>query len=559
MAGQKLSPRQKMIGMMYLVLTALLALNISKDVLKAFSKINGSLYKTNTNFSEKNNEVYAQFEQAALTNPKKSGPFKEKAFLVKSNADQLNLDLQRLKYDMVAKADGKVSLLVDGQEVIIEKGVTFDQLSNKEKMASFSNIKRDKDRQTSWEIMGDDGGQNQGSTLQNNLEKFKELMISFTSENQSIVNSLNATFNFSNVEKNKAGGGKGLDTWNESNFKQMPLIAAVTILTKIQSDVRNAEADVINFLLQDIDATSLKFTGAEGLQIAPSNYIFTGDTFKADVFIAAKDSTQNPTIYVGDYELSEDGTYKMSGQYDTIPVKRGKGKYAIRTRTQGYKKWGGLIEMKTDDGVKLYPFNGEYLVAEKSVVISPTKMNVFYLLGDKIGNPVDISVPGVPKDKIFVSCNNGKIVKKGQSWEVFPRTRKNATISITAEINGKRKSMGSMEFRVKTVPDPVPTFTGLSKEKKIGKGVLGSGQVRMKAELKSFDFDYKFKITSFTMTYEGNAGVGVLTTRGSRLSADMISAVNGSRSGSKLYFSAITAKGDDGKPRRLSDLIVTLK
>jgi len=97
------------------------------------------------------------------------------------------------------------------------------------------------------------------------------------------------------------------------------------------------------------------------------------------------------------------------------------------------------------------------------------------------------------------------------------------------------------------------------KEKKIGKGVLGSGQVRMKAELKSFDFDYKFKITSFTMTYEGNAGVGVLTTRGSRLSADMISAVNGSRSGSKLYFSAITAKGDDGKPRRLSDLIVTLK
>ena len=138
MAGQKLSPRQKMIGMMYLVLTALLALNISKDVLKAFSKINGSLYKTNTNFSEKNNEVYAQFEQAALTNPKKSGPFKEKAFLVKSNADQLNLALQNLKYDMVAKADGKVSLLVDGQEVIIEKGVTFDQLSNKEKMASFS-------------------------------------------------------------------------------------------------------------------------------------------------------------------------------------------------------------------------------------------------------------------------------------------------------------------------------------------------------------------------------------------------------------------------------------
>ena len=557
MAGQKLSPRQRMIGMMYLVLTALLALNISKEVLDAFSKINVSLHKTSNNFSEKNDEIYAQFEQAALTNPKKAGEWKEKAFSVKNNANNLIKHLQELKYDMIMLGDGEVTIEENGNDDIVKsKEIEFNQLSNDEKFSNFK-VNRKKKRDKAWIVVGPKV-QNRGPELQKKLEDFRELLIKLSKNNPSIVASLNSTFNFSDISKTKRGKTK-TNTWLESNFKDMPLIAAVTILTKIQSDVRNAEADVINFLNAEIDATSLKFTGAEGLQIAPSNYIFTGDTFKADVFIAAKDSTQNPTIYVGDYELGEDGIYKMSGKYDTIPVNRGKGKYAVRTRTQGYKKWGGLIEMKTDDGVKLYPFNGEYLVAEKSVVISPTKMNVFYLLGDKIGNPVDISVPGVPKDKIFVSCNNGKIVKKGQSWEVFPRTRKNATISITAEINGKRKSMGSMEFRVKTVPDPVPTFTGLSKEKRIGKGVLGSGQVRMKAELKSFDFDYKFKITSFTMTYEGNAGVGVLTTRGSRLSADMISAVNGSRSGSKLYFSAITAKGDDGKPRRLSDLIVTLK
>ena len=83
MAGNKLSPRQKMIGMMYLVLIALLALNVSKTVLDAFSKINGSLYSTTINFDKKNNEVYAQFERAVATNSEKAGPYRDKAIKVK--------------------------------------------------------------------------------------------------------------------------------------------------------------------------------------------------------------------------------------------------------------------------------------------------------------------------------------------------------------------------------------------------------------------------------------------------------------------------------------------
>ena len=97
MAGNKLSPRQKMIGMMYLVLTALLALNVSKTVLDAFEKINGSLYTTSINFSNKNNEVYAQFEQAAETNPGKAGPWRDKAYAVKKSADAIVFDIQRLQ------------------------------------------------------------------------------------------------------------------------------------------------------------------------------------------------------------------------------------------------------------------------------------------------------------------------------------------------------------------------------------------------------------------------------------------------------------------------------
>ena len=338
----------------------------------------------------------------------------------------------------------------------------------------------------------------------------------------------------------------------------MPLIAAVTILSKIQADVRNAEADVINFLRQEIDASSLKFTSAEAIQIAPSNYIFLGDTFKADVFIAAKDSTQNPVIYVGDYELGEDGKYNMVGEFDTITVKSGKGKFAIKTRSEGYKKWGGLISMKTDAGVKMYPFNGEYQVAKQSVVVSPTKMNVLYILGDKVGNPVDISVPGVSQDKISASCNNGKIVKKGASWEVYPTKVGPAKISISAEIDGKRKNMGAMEFRVKRVPDPIASLPGLSKQGKIKKNQLTANSTKLIAEMKDFDFDLKFRVTGFTIaaTYKGN--FVEKKTRGAKLTDEMKELIKDLQRGSTVFITNISAKGPDGKPRQLGALPVKI-
>lgn len=554
MAGSKLSPRQKMIGMMYLVLTALLALNVSKTVLDAFEKINGSLYTTSINFSNKNNEVYAQFEQAAETNPGKAGPWRDKAYAVKSSADAIVFDIQRLKYEIVAAGDGKVSLSIDGKEVVKEKGITFEQLSNDEKFASFYEVVMKKDRNKSWEIMGTDGGKNEGTPMINDLISFKDLLLSYTPNNPSITTSLQSTFDFSDVTKKK---GEGEDTWLESNFKDMPLIAAVTILSKIQADVRNAEADVINFLKQEIDATSLKFTSAEAIQIAPSNYIFLGDTFKADVFIAAKDSTQNPVVYLGDYELGDDGQYQMIGDYDTIPVKGGKGKYAIRTRTEGYKKWGGLIAMKTDAGTKMYPFNGEYQVAKQSVVVSPTKMNVFYILGNENGNPVDISVPGVSKDKLSVYCDNGKILKKGGSWEVFPTKIGKAKVSVSAEIDGKRRNMGLMEFRVKRVPDPVPSLPGL-KNGKIKKNQLTANSTKLRAEMKDFDFDLKFRILGFTLggTYKGN--YVEKKTRGSKLTPEMKELIKDLPKGSQVFITNISAKGPDGKTRQLSPLPVKL-
>jgi gliding motility-associated protein GldM len=559
MAGNKLSPRQKMIGMMYLVLTAMLALNVSKEVLDAFQKINGGIVKTTQNFSNKNNEVYDAFLRAAETNEAKAGPWRDKAFSVKTQADELVVMMQRLKFDMVMKADGIVKL--DGEfadthtesepEYLEFSEVIFDDLSAVQKSKAIVEITQKENRDVAGESMVNLG---LGKELQANLENYRDHLISLVGD-PAIQTSIEGVFSF---QDRKEKYGTGMQSWVQQNFQDMPLVAAVTIISKVQADVRNAEADVIKFLQQEIDAGSLKFTSADAIQIAPSNYIFLGDSFKADVFIAAKDTTQNPMIYVGDYELDADGHYQMKGDdYLTIPVKEGKGKFAVKTRTEGHKKWGGLIAMKTDAGTKMYPFSGEYQVAKQSLVVSPTKMNVFYILGDKEGNPVDVSVPGVPKDKLYVSCNNGKILKKGGAWEVFPTKVGKAKVTVSAEINGKRRNMGAMEFRVKRVPDPVPSLPGL-KNGKIKKNLLTAGSTKLRAQMKDFDFDLKFNITGFSLagTYKGN--YVEKKARGARLTAEMKELVKDLPKGSTVILSNIIAKGPDGKTRNLGAMAIKL-
>lgn len=552
MAGNNLSPRQKMIGMMYLVLTAMLALNVSKEVLDAFQKINGGIVKTTQNFNSKNDEVYSEFVAAAETNAAKAGPWRDKAFSVKEKADKIVDDIQKLKFDMVMLADKKVTF--EGELPI--ENTTYDELTTQQKSKLMVDIVSKKDRERPGELMINKGN---GQILQKSLEDFRDSLLSLVNE-PSIQSSLSSTFIF---EDKKEKYGSGMLSWVQQNFMDMPLIAAVTILSKIQTDVRNAESDVIKYLQQEIDASSLKFTSADAIHIANSNYVFLGDSFKADVFLAAEDTTQSPTIFVGDYELGEDGQYRMVGDYDSVPVVSGKGKYSIRTSSEGYKKWGGLIFMKTDLGEKIYPFDGEYQVARPSLVVSPTKMNVFYILAsyplkeNALGNPIDVSVPGVPKDKINVSCDNGVVKKTASGWEVFPKKTGRAKISVSAEIDGKRKNMGSIEYRVMRTPKPEPKFLG-AKNQKIKKSQLLSNKAKLFAELENFVFAIKYNITGFSVDVTQRGERVTLYAKGNKVTQEMKSMFESLQVGSVIYFTNISCKGPDGAPKQLPSVKLTV-
>ena len=569
MAGGNLSPRQKMINMMYLVLTALLALNVSKEVLNSFFEVNKGITRTTINFNAKNGETYAAFDAAAELNPVKAGLFREQAYEVKGKADELVVFLQEMKYNLVLKADKKVYLGSDS-EILDAEGklkddkaieLSWDALSETQKKMSIGSLTNKDDRHASGDLFySAKRNKNIATDLKTNFLAYKDFIISLAVDNQSLVLSINETCDLSDK---KVGRKKQL--WEEYNFYDMPSVGALTLLSKMQSDVRNTEADIINMLRENIDAGSLKFTSAEGIQIPNSNFVLKGDTFRAQIFIAAKDTTQAPIIYVGEYDSLGGGKYEMVGDYETVKIVNGKGMFAKRAISEGVQKWGGLISMKTANGTKIYPFGGQYLVAAKTAVVSPTNMNILYL---EVDNPLKISVPGYTAGQISAVINNGKvsIVKKSLGeYSARPSKKGKAMVVLYANVEGKRTKMGQMEFRVKPVPPPKAVIMG-------AKNVNGTTVIDkmmmvnaggILAKLKDFDFKgVRYMITSYRLTgvYKGEQMKE--NTRGPQFSPKMVNIIKNIKSGNTITISNIQAKRVDYKNNNeipLDPLVIEIK
>ncbi len=562
MAGNhpsELSPRQRMINMMYLVLTALLALNVSKEVLDSFFEVNTGIVRTTNQFDTKNDETYLAFMQAVEQNPVKAGPWKDKAFQIKEKAGKLHANIQKLKYNLAFKVDNEVYLekKYNSEGDIIEENmveVPFDELSIQQKNLTIADLNNKEDRDASGELLVNSG---EGIILKQSIAEFRDLLLLLAKGNEVLEEAIKDALNTSDKQKKK---GEGKEAWESYYFNDMPSVAAFTLLSKMQSDIRNSEANVIDFLRQEIDAGSLKFTSAEAIQLPTSNFVLRGDSFKAEIFIAAKDTTQAPDIFVGEYNITESG-YEMVGDYETVSVKNGKGIFKVRTTSEGLKQWGGLITMKTDMGSKTYPFKGSYLVANKSVVVSPVNMNVFYL---EVDNPVKISVPGFAAADITASMTNGniKVTKKSAGeYTARPTKKGKATVTLFTTIEGKRTRMGSMEFRVKEVPPPTPKIGGKSEGVIEKQRMLAAGGIQ--AKLEDFDFKgvrYKVVAYSFTTVYKGDQVTE--TVNGQEFTTRINAIINNTKSGNSITVSNIMARRTDAKgtaTRSLPPLVLKIK
>lgn len=546
MAAGKLPPRQKMIGMMYLVLTALLALNVSKSILDAFVIINNGLEKTKTNFKEKNESDYSAFEKAYNENKNKVGPYYTKAQEVKKIADELVSYIDKIKAKLIAECEG-----IPENKVVGKDQSGRDTILN----IKWVNAKDNYDIPTHI-LIGDDpakpkSGELTASDLRKRMESFKEKLLSIIGNDpnaKALVTAINETYDFS--DKRDASGT--LHNWESYYFDHVPLAATVSILTKMQTDVRNSESDVVKFLLSSVDASSFKFNKLAPAVIANSNYILIGDSFRAEVFLAAFDTTQAPLIYVGtELDTSDPKDIKMKGSYDSLKITPdGKGILKIQGKSEGEFTYKGIINFKAPGGKILkYPWKTTFQVAKPSATISPTKMNVFYI---GVDNPVSISAPGVPADKIkaSISGGGGSIVKKGNEWIVRVKTPGKCTISVTADVGGVNKKMGEMEFRVKQIPNPVPYVGG-----KTGSDNITAAQLKATSgilvKMENFDFEVNVTVTSYLFSTVIAGTLVEEKVTGNTFNSKVKDLIDKVKRNQKVYFEKITVKMPDGTVREL--------
>jgi gliding motility-associated protein GldM len=532
MGHGKETPRQKMIGMMYLVLTCLLALNVSKDVLNAFFLVNGSLNETTKGFNEKTSILYDALFKAAAENKTKAGPWNEKATQVKIRTQRIIDSLQLCKDTIMAKADN-----LKGKNIDIVKP---DSISSKDN----NNVPA--------EIMVGSTGKGLGTTMKNSIAKYREFLLSVAGKDSGLIKSIEKTLETADP---KMGADGIKHTWEAEHFEHLPLIAVVTILTQLQAAVRNTESDVIAYLLSRVDAGSFKFNKLQSTVIPNSTYIMQGGEYKAQIFLAASDSTQVPEIYIGDYDSLGPNNLKMRGGAQKVELdpKTHVCTYTVKGSAIGEKKYKGVINIKSPTGSILsYSFKQSYQVAASSLVISPTKMNVFYI---GVENPVDISVPGVASNKLSASISQGSITQAPDgSYNVKVNNPGTCTINVSAKMDGGVKPMGSKEFRVKKVPNPIAKIAGKSGGP-IAAGLLMAVK-RVDAVMENFDFALTFNITGFNISTKSKDGFTIdKPATGAAITSEQRSLLEGVKRGQKLYFEDIKAVGPDKTVRELGTLM----
>lgn len=529
MAHEKLSPRQKMIGMMYLVLTAMLALNVSKEAVEAFKKVDNSLTLTIANYAAKNNIIYKEFDRAAAENPTKAGAFKKTAYEVKERADEIFNYIQGLKIEIIKVAERDENTpAVKGNEVFINEVQRIDE----------NNVPS--------QILIGAHENGKAFALKTMLVDFREFLIeTLEGKNPSSEEALRKSLN---TDDGKDPSGAP-ERWENLTFHNLPLVAVITVLSKMQVDVRNAETEVLNHLYTQIDASSYKFNKLEAVVIPDANYVTLGSNYTAKVFISAIDTTQKPKILVGNQEIPVDDS--------------GKGIYSVKPSTTGAKPWGGVIMMKSPSGEEIkYPFSSSYSVGMPNVVVSPTAMNVMYY---GIPNPIDVSVPGVSPDNITIRVINGtfsseKVKRAGGenfrgNWAVRPsKVGQNVQVIVSAkDASGKSTSYSPIEFRVKAIPKPEARFAG-----KNGGTISRNTAVAQQgvfALLPDFDFDLQYKITGFSILYTDKMGDFEEPSSSSSLTPRQKELLNRLTRGKYLTIKDIKATGPDNRTVDLSPML----
>ena len=483
---------------------AMLALNISTEVLNGFSIVEESLNRTTANSGKENKAIFDDFEEQMRKNPAKVRQWFEKATAVKNMSDSLYNYAQSLKRQIVMEADGE-----DGNPADIK---------NKDDLEAASQV-----------MLAP--GTGQGKKLYDAINSYRENILRFVSDplQKKIISSNLSTA----VPQNENTLGKN---WQEYMFEDMPAAAAVTLLSKLQSDIRYAEGEVLHTLVANIGLKDIRVNKLEAFVVPSSTKLFPGDRMTAKMVMAAVDTTQVPEVYVNGRKINGDT-------------------YSFNVGGVGAYNFSGYILMHDIAGnVLRRDFNQKYSVvapplAPTGATLSADLMNVLYA---GFENPISVSVSNTPQSSVSVSMSGGSIRSTGAGHYIAVPSAVGQ--DVTFNVSAKGKSVGSFTFHVRKLPDPtayIALGTDRFKGGGLQKGAL-MGSAGIKAAIDDGLLDIPFKVLSFETVFFDNMGNAVpLASSGASFSPRQKEQFRQLSRNKRFYITRVTVIGPDGITRKL--------
>lgn len=493
MAGGKLTPRQKMINLMYLVFIAMLALNMSKEVLSAFGLMNEKFESSNSSAELSNTQMLAGLDAKAS---EAGGEFATAS----ATAHKVEAITKNF-YDYISKIKTDV---LKGTEVDPETGkLPYEAM---DKGDNIDNL---------W--FSPSGYSAKGKEVITTIEKYKSDMKLALGDNKklaSILTEVDSKFDLSKV-KNK--DGIAID-YLDYHFKGFPAVASLAKLSAWQNDVKKTETDVYNTLLGKAAVAAASYSNYEAIVVLDKSAYFQGEKVTGKVVLGRYDKNTTPTSFSGPGKI-------VNGQA-VIGMTAG---------NVGEQTINGQFTFMEDGKTIPLKFKGNYVVVPRpnSATISADKMNVVYR---GVVNPMTISFAGVSSDKVSASAP-GLSPAGGGKYRMSPGSGNEVVINVSATLNDGSKVSDKKTFRIKGIPGPTGTIRG---EVGLVKGPKSNLQIAtIGAKLEDFDFEVALDVVGFNFKIAGQPTVVV---SGNKLNAQCIAVLAKAGRGDLVTISEIKTK-----------------
>ncbi len=521
MASGKQTPRQKMINLMYLIFIAMLALNMSKEVLAAFGLMNEKFEASNEKLTANNADYFEGLETKASEDELKYGPLFKKAQEVKQLSNEFYGYLSNLKEEMLSdQEDPNNYVVMDKSDFLDQKFFQGDKLSP------------------------------EGEKFLSGLENYRDKMLQVIPENMDdIKGSVKTRFETGdeNGQVTRIRDGVKVD-WMNYNYEGYPMVASLTKISALQADIKATEQEVLKGLLEGNLTAAVSLKNFSTLLDTEKSVFYAGEQFKGGLVLGKTDKTSKPVKA----ELTLDGRKLTEGK--DYQLEAGGVKLLVNAGAAGDHELKGQLTYLQDGNEVPVDVNNIFSTINKpnAAVIAADKMNVVYR---GVSNPMTISIPGIPDNKVSASAP-GLSKRSGSKYIMNPGKGREVTISASGVLPDGTRISTPATFRIKDIPRPGGTVRGEPGSIKMPRRNLEISSIG--AMLEDFDFDLNLAVSGFKFKVPGQPTVAV---SGSKLDSRAKSALKRARRGDAVQIFDIQAyitNNRSYKLKKVSPVVVEL-